>query len=120
VTRPRTHPRWPSAIAAVAWVVIGVVVVRMASGGGTIVGFQYVLTGAPPIMVVGGALLLAGAVALVYGFAVDAGWAWRASVGAGALAVAFGLAAGVVGHASAWILTAAAIVAIWVGWRQRA
>jgi hypothetical protein len=104
----------------VAWVVIGLVVVRMASGGGTLVGFEYVLSGAPPVMVVGGALLLAAAVVLVYGFAVDAAWAWRASVGAGALAIAFGLAAAAVGHTSAWILTVAAIVALWVGWRQRA
>ena len=120
MTRPRTHPRWPSAIAAAAWVVIGVVVVRMASGGGTLVGFEYVLTGAPPVMVVGGALLLAAAIVLVYGFAVDAGWAWRTSIGAALLAVAFGLVAGVLGHTSAWFLIAAAIVALWIGWRQRA
>ena len=120
MTRQQTHPRWPNAVAAAAWVVIGLVVVRMASGGGSLVGFEYVLSGAPPIMVAGGALLLVGAIVLVYGFAVDATWAWRASMGAALLGIAFGLVAGVVGHASAWILTAAAVVALWVGWRQRA
>lgn len=120
MTRPRTHPRWPSVIAAAAWIVIGGVVVRMASGGGTPGGFEYVLSSEPPAIVVGGALVLAGAIVLVYGFAVDARWAWRASTVAGALAVTFGLVAGVVGHASALILTVAAIVALWVGSRQRA
>lgn len=119
MTRPRTHPRWPSAIAAAAWFVIGIIVVRMASGGGSLTGVAFVLTDTPPVMVAGGALLLVGAIVLVGGFAVDAPWAWRASTVVGALAVAFGLIVGVVGHETAWVLVAAAIVALLVGWRQR-
>ena len=108
---------WPRILAA-AWVVVGVILIRMASGGGTLVGLEYVLNEAPlPAVLAGGTLLLA-AIVLVAAFARDAAWAWRASAGVAVVAIAFCVVVGLRGHESAWLLGGAAIVALWIGWRS--
>jgi hypothetical protein len=107
-------------ISAGAWSVIALVIVRMASGGGTLAGFDYVVREAPWLAVLTGTVLVAVAIALVVGFLVETGWAPTVSVVAGAIALPFGLVLGFRGHDSAWVLTAAALIAVWFGWRQRA
>ncbi len=114
-----TSPRgWSSVVSAGAWLVIAVVIVRMASGGGSIAGFDYVVRKAP-LAAVGGAALLLAAVALIAGFLSGAAWATRLSAVAGIAAIIFGLVLGVRGHDSAWVLIAAALVALLIGWRER-
>ena len=115
MTGPSVHRRRSSVISAGAWSVIALVIVRMASGGGTLTGFDYVVREAPWLAILTGTVLVAVAIALVVGFLVEAGWAHRVSVVAGAIALPFGLVLGFRGHDSAWVLTAAALIAIWFG-----
>ena len=116
VVRPRRS--WRGALSAACWLVVAVVLVRMASGGGTVDGLNYVVDRAPAWALVGGAVLLVSAVGLVLAFALGASRARTASAVAAIIAIAFAVMAGLSGHESSWILGAAAAVALVVAVRD--
>jgi hypothetical protein len=120
MTGPSVPRRWSNVVSAAAWFVIALVIVRIASGGGTLDGLDFVVRAEPRLAVLVGAVLVAVAIILIGGFLFGAGWARRVSVVAGAIAVMFGLVLGYRGHESAWVLAAAALIALAVDWRQSA
>jgi hypothetical protein len=105
-------------VSALAWLVVAAVLVRMASGGGTLTGLDYVLTEAPTLVIVAGTALLIAAVVLFVALLGGLSAAPRASLIAAVPAIAFGVAAGIVHHESGWVLAGAAVVAVAIGIRE--
>jgi|GEM_PF-3489268 len=109
--RPSTGIR----VAVVAsWVVIAAIVLRIASGGGSLVGLRFVLDTEPLIVVMVGSGLLVAAGIVVVGMARRSAWAARASDVLAALAVPGFLLLLGEGHDSAafGVLTAATALAL--------
>ena len=91
----------------------------MASGGWSLEGAGYVLTEAPRWAVVGGIGLLVASVALIVAFLADARWAAQVSAVVGVAALVFAVVLIPRGHASAWFLGGAALVAVVMAVRGR-
>lgn len=91
----------------------------MASGGWSLEGVDYVLSGAPLWAIVGGFGILIASLALVAAFVVDARWASGLSAVVGIAALFFAVVLIPRGHGSAWFLGAAALVATALAIRDR-
>lgn len=113
---PPAHPTSLVRAAIVAcWLVIGGLVVRIASGGGSLVGFGYVLQTEPFAVVLIGTGLLAIAIAVVASLVRRSDSAWRASTLAAILVLPGWLLLYVNGHDSAVLGALAAGAALWLG-----
>ncbi len=111
-----TRARPAARIASIAgWIVIMAVVARIASGGGTLRGVNFVLLTEPLVAVLAGAMtLLAAAVALFDLLRARPG-AWRLSIGGGLVALVTHGLLYLVGHESALLGAAAAVLVIGAG-----
>ncbi|MFP5343063.1 MAG: hypothetical protein ACLGIJ_09080 [Candidatus Limnocylindria bacterium] len=113
---PRAHPA-PLARAAIVacWIAIGGLVVRIGSGGGSLIGVGYVLRTEPLAVVLIGAGLLAVAIAVVAGLVRRTDGAWRTSTIAALLVLPGWLLLYADGHDSAVLGALAACAALWLG-----
>jgi len=97
------------------WVVIGAVMVRVLSGGGTLTGVDFVLGTEPAVLV---ALLLGslvvGVLAIV-GLVLDRSWAWDVSNAGATIALVTSVLLELDGHDSANLAVIAAVVVLAIG-----
>lgn len=100
------------AAVAAAWLTIAAVVLRIASGGGSLIGVRFVLDTEPLLVVLVGCGLLAAAGAVLIGTARRHDWATRVSDVAAVLAVPGFLLLLAEGHDSAVFGIVAAAVAL--------
>lgn len=107
--RPSSDAR---VVIAAAWIVIAAVVLRIASGGGSLVGVRFVLGTEPLLVVLAGSGLLAAAGAVLVGMARRRAWTSKLSDAAAVLAVPGFLLLLGEGHDSAIFGIGAAAVAL--------
>lgn len=110
-TGATVSPRSVARIVSLAgWVVVVAVFGRIASGGGSLTGFGYVLVTEPVVVVLVGALVLICAAVAVYALVRDRPWAWHASRFGATVTMLGGLLLFLGGHDSAVLAGLAAIV----------
>lgn len=110
-------------IAVVGWVVFGGVLLRVASGGGTLRGVGYVLgTESPVVVLLLAASLISGSLA-IFALVRDLPSAWAISSAGAGIALATSALLGIDGHRSALLAALASglvlLVGIAVGLRRK-
>jgi hypothetical protein len=99
-------------LAALCWVAAALLLVRAASGGGTLAGWGYVASTEPPLVLVAGGVLLALSVTLAIGLLRSGGLAApRLSSAVSVPTVLYGVNEAAHGHQSGLGLAVAAVAA---------
>ena len=93
--------RFARVFAALGWVAVVGLLLRVASGGGTMRGIGYVITTEPPLVVAFVAASLVVAIVAIVVLIREASWAWRFSTAGAGLALATSVVLAVGGHDSA-------------------
>ena len=102
-------------IAVVGWVVFAGVLIRVASGGGTLRGVGYVLGTESPLLVVLLAASLVSGTLAIFAFVRDMPSAWTISSAGAGIALATSVLLGLDGHQSAVLAALAAGLVLLVG-----
>lgn len=97
------------------WLAIAVVVLRIVSGGGSLMGVGYVLATEPRIAITTGAVVLITATVVSIALAQGRPWAWRASRVGAAAALAGSVILVIDDHSSGLLAAAAAGLALAIG-----